>query len=164
MPRVWEKYRIEYQIYGIILLLPSILLISLFLSKKYNLFWLKEKLVNYFFKTSSIRFMLFMTTLAFLLIIIIVFFVLGIIPTIIDGDVMYFQAKIFSSGPLYTKPPPIRDFFQCNFMVTDSDRFYAKYFFGHSLILAIGFLLSVPWLIGPLEGLLSLVTIYLICR
>lgn len=81
-------------------------------------------------------------------------------PHIFDSIAYYFQAKIFARGWLNAPPPPNQDILGVPFVIEYGGRWFAKYPPGTSLLIALGMVLRVPWLVGPLLGAGSLIGIY----
>jgi len=71
------------------------------------------------------------------------------IPHVSDGVSYAFQARVFASGHLWLAPPPVPEDFAIGDVVLTADRWAGKYPPGFSLLLAVGYLLRVPWLVNP---------------
>ncbi len=71
------------------------------------------------------------------------------IPHVSDGVSYAFQARIFASGHLGLKPPPVPEDFEIGDVVLTADRWASKYPPGFPLLLAVGYLLHAPWLVNP---------------
>jgi len=71
------------------------------------------------------------------------------IPHVSDGVSYAFQARIFASGRLWLAPPPVPEVFEIGDVVLTADRWASKYPPGFPLLLAVGYLLRVPWLVNP---------------
>lgn len=79
------------------------------------------------------------------------------LPHVNDEGVYLFQAKVFASGRMYIPPPqPVECFKHLGIWLPD--RIFSYYTYGHSLILAFGFLLKIHHLIPVI---LTAVTILL---
>lgn len=85
-------------------------------------------------------------------------------PHILDASAYVMQAKIFASGRLAAPVPANLDAFQGPFMVAHDGRWFAQYPPGTSLLLAVGYVLRVPWVIEPLLGAFALWGIYRLGR
>jgi hypothetical protein len=84
-------------------------------------------------------------------------------PHILDASAYYFQAKIFASGRLAAPAPAPADrlaAFQGPFMVAWHGRWFAQYPPATSALLALGFVLHIPWLIEPVVATAALLGIY----
>jgi hypothetical protein len=73
------------------------------------------------------------------------------------------QAEIFSQGRLYANSPAHPRFFDVWGMVNNG-KFYAWAPPGWPLLLTSGILLQVPWLVNPLIGALTLLSVYYLGR
>lgn len=92
------------------------------------------------------------------------FTVLDSMPHIQDEISYLFEAKILASGKIYVETPKLPDFFDYEFIVTDGEKWYGKYFPGFSILLAAGLILNCPWLINPLFGAASILLFYLFLK
>ena len=81
------------------------------------------------------------------------------IPHVQDTVAQLFQAKLFAAGKLYLPSPPLPQFFDLMHVINDG-RWYSQYPPGHPLLLMLGVLIHAPWIINPLLGALTIVTIY----
>ncbi|MCD4654638.1 glycosyltransferase family 39 protein [bacterium] len=83
------------------------------------------------------------------------------IPHVNDEGIYLFQAKVFASGNWYIEPPEPRECFQ-HLGIWQADRMFSYYTYGHSLILALGFLLGchkiVPALLAAITVLFTILT------
>jgi hypothetical protein len=86
-------------------------------------------------------------------------FVFDHIPHVQDTVAQLFQAKLFAAGKLYLPSPPMPQFFDLMHVINDG-RWYSQYPPGHPLLLMLGVLIHAPWIINPLLGALTIVTIY----
>lgn len=85
-------------------------------------------------------------------------------PHVPDSVAYVFQSKIFGSFRITADAPPVLQsfvFFHPSFTLVEDGRWFTQYPFGHPLALAVGQVLSAPWLIPPLLGAVS---VYLISR
>ena len=80
-----------------------------------------------------------------------------------DSTPVYYQAKILLTGHRWASVPVYPEFFN-NRMVSNQGKYFGMSPLGHSIVLVIGFLLGIPWIIGPLLGALSLIIFYFIIR
>ena len=71
-------------------------------------------------------------------------------PHVLDAISYYFQAKIFASGALAAPAPPVEEAFLTPFTVVHQGRWFSMYPPGTPAVLALGFLVGVPWLVEPL--------------
>jgi 4-amino-4-deoxy-L-arabinose transferase-like glycosyltransferase len=76
--------------------------------------------------------------------------VLDRIPHVTDGVSYAFQGKIFASGRLFLEPPPVPALYAHENVLVTATRWCSKYPPGWPLLLAIGWLIGAPWIIGPL--------------
>ena len=86
------------------------------------------------------------------------------IPHVQDSVTYLFQAETFARGRISAPAPIAPEFFYQEFIVLKDGQWFGKYPPGFPLVLALGVLLGVPWLIGPLTGSLALGAIYLAGR
>jgi len=73
------------------------------------------------------------------------------------------QAELFARGLLHSAAPTNSDWFRVDHVVVD-DWVRSKYPPGTSALLALGVLLRVPWLVTPVEGVLTLVLVWTATR
>ena len=73
------------------------------------------------------------------------------------------SAEIFSEGRLSVPSPRPRESFDFTHVLNDG-RFYGKYPPGWPLLLSAGTLLGTPWIVNPVLGTLTLLTVYLTAR
>jgi len=86
-------------------------------------------------------------------------------PHIEDEVSQCFQAKIFASGRLWVPEPANAEFFRIpEAFVYSGGKMFSQYPYGHSAILAIGYLIHMPWLIPPVCSSLALAFTVAICR
>ena len=111
--------------------------------------------------SSRLKFLTILALLEFLLASLISHFVLDGVPHIQDSIAQLFHAKIVASGYLTAPSPPLREFFDYLTMINDG-QWYSQYPPGHTLLLALGVILGVPWAINPLLGSLIIVAVYLL--
>ncbi|OGL48119.1 MAG: hypothetical protein A2161_02645 [Candidatus Schekmanbacteria bacterium RBG_13_48_7] len=71
------------------------------------------------------------------------------IPRVNDEGIYLFQAKVFASGKWYVPLPEPRECFQ-HLGIWWEDRIFSYYTYGHSLILAAGFLIGNTAIIPPI--------------
>ncbi len=79
-----------------------------------------------------------------------------------DAIGLSFQAKIFALGKLSVPAPPFPEFFMPFRVHVQNGNWFSFYPPGHALLLSIGYVLKVPWLIGPILGTCTFIIIYLI--
>ena len=85
-------------------------------------------------------------------------------PHILDAVSYYFQGKILASGALAAPAPPVPGAFPTPFTVVRDGRWFSQYPPGAPLVLALGFLLGVPWLVEPLMAAAATLLVYAIGR
>ena len=88
------------------------------------------------------------------------FMVFGNYPTISDEFSYLFEADVLAAGKLYVASPPMNDFFQMTQVVNDG-KWYSKYTIGWPLLLAIGKIIRMEFIIGPLCAALTVLLLYL---
>ncbi|MBI3968643.1 MAG: glycosyltransferase family 39 protein [Chloroflexi bacterium] len=82
------------------------------------------------------------------------------IPHTEDELAFYFQAKVFALGRLFVPAPAEPAAFAAPFVIAHEGRWFGKYPPGHSLALALGMLVDLPWLVNPVAGALALFFVY----
>jgi len=83
------------------------------------------------------------------------------IPHVQDSLVQVFHAKILSVGKVAVPSHPIREFFDFSHMINNG-KWYSVYPPGHSFLIMLGFFVSMPWMVNPLLGSLSILLFYFI--
>lgn len=93
-------------------------------------------------------------------------YVLMGVPHIEDSSAQYFHAKVFSTGKLYETPPQDVDFFLSNagMWANQNGKWYSRYTPSHTFLLMLGILSGAPWMVGPLIGVLILVSLYFLAE
>ena len=86
------------------------------------------------------------------------------IPNVQDAVAYFFQAKTLASARLYDPAPALPSFFSQQFILVYHDHWFGKYPPGWPLFLAVGIMVHLPWLVGPLMSAASLAFVYLIGR
>ena len=76
-------------------------------------------------------------------------------PLLIDEVAQLWQAQRYAEGRLWLPVPVHREFFSFLHLVDVGDRVYAQFPPGGPFMLWLGVLAGVPWLVGPLCGMLS---------
>jgi len=84
-------------------------------------------------------------------------------PHIVDSIVQLFHARIMVLGRIAVPPPVPLESFDLTHMISDG-AWYSQYPPGHTLLLAAGQLLGIPWVVNPLFGALSVLLLYFIGR
>jgi hypothetical protein len=74
------------------------------------------------------------------------------LPHILDAVSYSFQARLFASGQLALAAPPIADAFKGPFEVIWQGRLFSQYPPGAPAVYALGDVLRLAWLIGPLAS------------
>jgi len=134
-----------------IFLLPSIFLLSLYLSSmKFSLPTVKNerKLLIILFIVS------FSITLASH------FFITGHLPPVGDEFCYIFQSDIMAHGKLYETSPPCSDSFHSWSIINDG-KWYSKVTAGWPLLLSFGRFFHAEFIINPLLSALSIIILYL---
>jgi hypothetical protein len=85
-------------------------------------------------------------------------------PHLVDTMAQLFQARIFRAGSLTAPAPAQYEFFNGQHMVVHDGRWFSQYPPGHPALLALGLLVGLPWLIGPLFTAGTIVLVYLMAR
>lgn len=86
------------------------------------------------------------------------------IPHVQDSIAQLFHAKILARGHLTAPSPPLPQFFTQQHVIVAAGRWYSQYPPGHIGVLALGVLAGAPWLVNPLLGALTVVTLYFVGR
>ncbi|MBN2608982.1 MAG: hypothetical protein JXA64_07700 [Candidatus Fermentibacteraceae bacterium] len=84
-----------------------------------------------------------------------------------DESATLFQARIFARGELAAPAPPVPDpevYFSSRHLVIHDGRWFGQYTPTHSLLLAPFVRVGLSPLLGPVEGVLSLIGIFLLVR
>ncbi|MFC1716343.1 glycosyltransferase family 39 protein [Candidatus Poribacteria bacterium] len=89
------------------------------------------------------------------------YFIFEHIPHIQDSLDQVFHGKMFASGNLTVPSHEYKEFFDFTHMINDG-KWYSEYPPGHSFLMMLGAFLSMPWIINPLMGSLSIITFYFI--
>ncbi|MDP2808404.1 MAG: hypothetical protein Q8O74_09755, partial [bacterium] len=79
----------------------------------------------------------------------------GAIPKTGDEVSLLFQAKIFASGRWFAPAPALPQLFHLQTTIIDNDKWFSMYQPGHPLLLAVGYLVHLPWLVGPVLASLT---------
>jgi 4-amino-4-deoxy-L-arabinose transferase-like glycosyltransferase len=90
--------------------------------------------------------------------------VLELVPHVTDSISYLFQGRILASGRLYEPPPPVPALFGQENVILDASRWCSLYPPGWPLLLALGWRLHAPWLMGPLLLALAVVGVWLAGR
>jgi hypothetical protein len=86
------------------------------------------------------------------------------IPHVHDSVAQLFHARILARGELIAPSPPLPQFFWHEHVILAGGRWYSQYPPGHIVLLTLGVLLGAPWLVNPLLGALTVVTLYFVGR
>lgn len=82
-----------------------------------------------------------------------------------DEAAVLFQARIFAAGELAAPAPPDADtYFPCRHLISREGMWFGQYTPTHSILLAPFAAAGISPLLGPLEGVLSLVGLFLLVR
>jgi hypothetical protein len=90
--------------------------------------------------------------------------VLERMPHVPDEVAYVSQAKYLAAGRLYLETPPQARAFECEFDMFDGPKWYAATPAGWPALLALGFLLGVPWLVNPLLGGIAILLAHALVR
>ena len=93
---------------------------------------------------------------AFIIPVLLRFLVLHNAPVTDDEGAYRFAAQLMASGRLWVESPPMKLFFDQNFIVNDG-RMYAVYFPGWPALLALGELIHAPALVNPTLSALTVI-------
>jgi hypothetical protein len=85
-------------------------------------------------------------------------------PHLVDTIAQLFQARIFARGSLTAPAPHEMEFFAASHLVTHEGRWFSQYPPGQPALLAIGWLLGVPWLVNPLIAAGTLLVLFAAAR
>ncbi len=113
--------------------------------------------------TPPTRFLLWACAAGFLIPVLTRFFVLQGAPVTDDEGAYRFAAELLATGRLWVPSPPLKLFFDQNFMINDG-RLYPVYFLGWPAILAAGVLTHTADLVNPVLSALSVPAIYRVTR
>ncbi len=86
------------------------------------------------------------------------------IPHVQDSIAQLFHARILARGELTAPSPPLPAFFTQQHVIVSAGRWYSQYPPGHVALLALGVLAGAPFLVNPLLGALTVVTLYCVGR
>ncbi len=89
--------------------------------------------------------------------------VLEKLPHVTDSIAYCFQAQMFAEGRIIQDSHPLYEFFSPHFFVNDG-RLYSLFQPGWPLVLALGYLIGLPWIVNPLLGAGTLLLSYLVGR
>ena len=84
-----------------------------------------------------------------------------------DEAAHLFQARIFAAGELSAPVPSVSDperFFPCRHLIMERERWFCQYPPTHSFLLAPFVWFDLTPLLGPLEGVLSLIALFMLVR
>ena len=85
-------------------------------------------------------------------------------PHVLDAISYYFQGKVFASGALCAPAPAVGEAFPTPFTVVHDGKWFSQYPPGGPLVLAVGFLLGVPWLVQPVMAAAATLLLYEVGR
>src|SRR5262245_32136900 len=80
-------------------------------------------------------------------------------PLTDDESAYRFAAELLASGRLWVPSPPLKLFFDQNFIINDG-RMYAVYFLGWPALLVPGVWVGMPGLVNPLLSALTVLPLY----
>jgi len=86
------------------------------------------------------------------------------VPISIDELVQMVQARIFAAGRLWQPASPEPEFYSVLNMVDAHGRYYAQFPPGGPAMLALGMVVRVPWLVGPVCGAVSVAAFWAYLR
>ncbi len=84
-------------------------------------------------------------------------------PVTDDESVYRFAAELLASGRLWAPSPPLKLFFDQNFMINDG-RLYPMYFLGWPALLAPAVWMGVPWIANPVYSALTIPPLFAVTR
>src|SRR5258708_25289994 len=108
-----------------------------------------ERLTAQWYAVSDRRFLIWTCGAAFTIPLFLRFWVLQQAPLADDESPYRFAAELLASGRLWAASPPLKVFFDQNFMINDG-RLYPVYFLGWPVILALGVRIGAPAILNPL--------------
>jgi hypothetical protein len=85
-------------------------------------------------------------------------------PHILDAVSYYFQGKVLAAGALAAPAPAVGGAFPTPFTVVHDGLWFSQYPPGVPVLLAVGFLVGLPWLVEPLLAAGSVLLVYLAGR
>lgn len=150
----------------LLLLVPSVILISLFYSGQTEKD-LAGKLRYLIMRPSSAIFCAAAMLLLLIFSIWIALDALEGIPKGGDEVAYFFQSKVFASGNLSAPVPGVsdpRNYFPFRHFIFRNGMWFIMYTPTHALAMAPFTLLHISWLLGPIEGILILLGIYLLVK
>lgn len=109
------------------------------------------------------QFLFWSCVAAFALPVLLRVFLLHGAPLTDDESAYRFAAELLASGRLWVHSPPMKLFYDQNFMINDG-RLYPGYFLGWPALLVPGVLLHAPGLVNPLLSALTVPALYLVVR
>lgn len=119
------------------------------------------ELSSIFYGMKERNFIILMFSSTFLFTNLISLFVFEHSPHVITGIAHVFHAKIFSAGELFIPSHPLKEFFDApNDVMINNGKWYTHFPPGHTFMIMLGLLLGIPWIINPLLGSITVVTIY----
>jgi hypothetical protein len=115
-----------------------------------------RQIVDRWDRISDRRFLIAACGAAFAIPMFLRFAVLNNAPVTDDEAAYRFAAQLLATGRLWVESPPMKLFFDQNFMINDG-RLYAVYFPGWPAILALGELAGAPALVNPTVSALTVI-------
>jgi hypothetical protein len=114
-------------------------------------------------RLSPVRFALLTAGFTFVAANLMSWFTFRHVPHLADSIAQLSQARIFASGRLYLDSPPFPDFFDHD-LVVNNGRWYSQFPPFHSLLLALGVLVRMPWVVNPILGALFVLALHRLGR
>ncbi|MEQ8225467.1 MAG: hypothetical protein ABRQ37_24320, partial [Candidatus Eremiobacterota bacterium] len=147
----FKIYCIYHIIPAYVFLLPSIVLLSLYLSStKFSLPTVKNER----------KFLIILFIVSFSITLASHFFITGHLPPVGDEFCYIFQSDIMARGTLYETSPPCSDSFHSWSIINDG-KWYSKVTAGWPLLLSFGRFFHAEFIINPLLSALSIIILYL---
>jgi hypothetical protein len=86
------------------------------------------------------------------------------LPHVVDAAAYYFEANVLASGRWWFDEPPMVNALKGYFETVHDGHWFAQYPPGAPALYAVGSLVGLAWLVGPLAGLALIVTCTLAAR
>lgn len=122
-----------------------------------------SQISNLFLNCREGTFLLVLFGLSVLYSAILAYFSHGSFPMSGDGYAYLTQAKIMAQGRLYVDSHPLRQFFDCDYIVNNG-KYFGCYPLATPFFLMLGVLVGMPWLVNPVVGSLALIVIYYLIK
>lgn len=150
----------------LLVLFPAVICLAWSVSK-----WIQGNLtlsvIGFIDRIKTRTFLIVFSTLLFLLTALMAIFPLERTAKGSDEAAQLFQAKIFAAGELSAPMPSVSDperFFPSRHLIMEDGKWFCQYTPTHSIFLVPFVWFNISFLLGPLEGLLSFLGLFLLVR